>query len=105
MSNQLVSIQDYAGALLLSWQDFKDGKTSAAEIEQLIERVAAKAEVEVFAVSGEQVQFKPLEHFLVGEPSGEVKQVTVVRSGAQATRPDGSKRIVTRALVQEFSVV
>lgn len=99
MSNQLVSIQDYAAALLLEWEAFKEGKTSAAAIEQLIERVATKAEVAMFATEGEQVQFKPFEHFLVEEPSGEVKQVTVVRSGAQAVRPDGSKRIVTRALV------
>ena len=99
MSNQLVSIQNYVGALLLEWEAFKAGEASAAAIEQLIERVAAKAEVAMFATEGEQVQFKPLEHFLIGELSGGVAQVTVVRSGAQATRPDGSTRVVSRALV------
>ena len=99
MSNQLVSIQDYVGALLLEWEAFKEGEASAAAIEQLIERVAAKAEVAMFATEGEQVQFKPLEHFLIGELSGGVEQVTVIRSGAQATRPDGSTRVVSRALV------
>jgi hypothetical protein len=99
MSNQLVSIQDYVGALLLEWGAFKEGEASAAAVEQLIERVAAKAEVAMFATEGEQVQFKPFEHFLIEEPSGEVKQVTVIKSGAQATRPDGSTRVVSRALV------
>lgn len=99
MSHQLAVIQDYVGALLLEWESFKEGKTSAAAIEQLIERVATKAGVDTFATEGEQVQFKPFEHFLTEELSSGAEQVTVIRSGARATRPDGSTRIVVRALV------
>ena len=98
MSYQLASIQDHIGALLLEWESFKAGKTNAASIEQLIERVATKAEVELFAVEGEQVEFRPFEHFLADEPDSGATQVRIIKSGARATRIDGSTRIVTRAL-------
>jgi hypothetical protein len=99
MSNKLASVQEAIGALLLTWQRYEEGKSSADEVDFNLRYLARKASVEVFGAEGEQVSFNPFEHFLIETPDNEVTQVKVIEAGVRAVRDDGSKRMVRRALV------
>ena len=99
MSYQLSQVQVQIAALMLAWEDYKTGNTSAEAVENAITYLGSKASVEVFGNEGEQVPFEPFEHYLIDKPHA-VEDVVIERAGIRAVREDGSHKILTRALVK-----
>lgn len=97
MSYQLSQVQVQIAALMLAWEDYKTGNTSAEAVENAITYLGSKASVEAFGTEGEQVPFSPFEHYL---PTHAVENVVIERAGIRAVREDGSHKILTRALVK-----
>lgn len=103
MSYQLSEVQWQIAALMLAWDNYKTGNTSAEAVENAITYLASKASVETFGTEGEQVPFEPFEHYLIDKPHA-VENVVIEIAGIRAIRENGSHKILTRALVKKGEV-
>ena len=97
MRNQ--DVQDTVAALLTAWHRYKLGEANEAEVDQWIDMLATRTNVEMFGNIGETVPFKPFEHFPI-TPINKSKNVQIVTFGVRAIREDSSLRVLTKAIVK-----
>lgn len=96
MRNQ--DVQDVVAALLTAWQRYKLKNDNEAEIDQWMDMLATRTDVEMFGNIGQIVSFKPFEHFPTKRVIG--KNVQIIALGVRAIREDSSHRVLTKAIVK-----
>ena len=92
-------VQDTVAALLTAWHRYKLGKANEEEVDQWMDMLATRANIEIFGNIGETVPFKPFEHFPI-TPINKSKNVQIVTFGVRAIREDSSLRVLTKAIVK-----
>lgn len=89
--------------LLAEWDAFAMAAGASAEVTQIgkqIEAVARLAHVERFGALGDVVAYEPLQHHLTGDADVPPLRVLICRSGVRKQRPDGSFRVILKALAE-----
>lgn len=92
-------VQDTVAALLTAWHKYKLGKASEAEVDQWLDLLATRTDVEMFGNIGEIVLFKPFEHFPI-TPINKSQHVDIATFGVRAIRDNGSYRVLIKAIVK-----
>jgi hypothetical protein len=92
-------MKDQIAVLMQSLHRYKEGNTTIEEVDFNLQCLARKAGVETFGVIGETVQYSPFEHFLIDGQRMLGESVVVHMFGVCAIRENGSRKVLSRALV------
>jgi len=95
-------VQEQVAALLVAWDALSvtlAQPVDTREVESLLAMVAKKIDVDRLGMKGEVVPFQPFQHYLVDATTAPPATVRIYVPGVRAVRPDGSFRVLTRALV------
>jgi hypothetical protein len=99
----VAEMEQSLATLLAEWDAFATATGASAEVTQIgkqIEAVARLAHVERFGALGDVVAYEPLQHHLTGITDVPPLRVLISRSGVRKRRPDGSFRVILKALAE-----
>lgn len=92
-------IHTLASSLLLAWDDLlqsSDIESSTVAVTAIIQSMASTLGLARFGKTGQVISFDPFRHFIDGDPT---TNVIVAIPGITVVRPDGSERVLVKAVV------